>query len=536
MGGSVASAVTGSGAAAGTGLMGMIGAVQFAAATSDMCGVQSQPILLDVLSIMQSLNMFNLRIPMPDFGEMPDLAFIEKLPLKEAISMCGVTDDTSLEGQARSEIGDLFTTNVFVSAFSLLVVVSIHFLVLALTPRRWSARVTRVFPFMQIELILYLTANQGLIISATQLMGIAGDNGVCFFAGLVVLMVPTLFLVFVSYLLFWYVRPSSRAAKVRWNDEEGEWVLAKKRPGNEQGNEKEDSAEEPNEVARARTRLKPRSRHKSEGWAEAASDSGDHKEAGQDDAKHDSNVDGMRRSMSGRLVHSTHRLVRSVTSRALETVKSDFHVLYEPLFEGWHGKRLAWVGPALLLAVEYGLGLAMGFGALASCEAEQVPLRLVVVCRSNSAASCLSPVGLQVSNTLTVAVYLLFLILSRPYDDTIFQTYELITSAGQLAMMIIIMVGYFELVEAPQGAFIGVIVFILMGQIGNQVLSDGMSMSAHHIVKRSLSRKGWSQASSFCSCRNSPTRGSWSGSSLPTSCLCASQHTVMCRKKSWAAS
>jgi hypothetical protein len=60
----------------------------------------------------------------------------------------------------------------------------------------------------------------------------------------------------------------------------------------------------------------------------------------------------------------------------------------------------------------------------------------------------------------------------------------LITSAGQLAMMIIIMVGYFEMVEAPQGAFIGVIVFVLMGQIGNQVLSDGMSMSAHHIVKR----------------------------------------------------
>jgi hypothetical protein len=46
------------------------------------------------------------------------------------------------------------------------------------------------------------------------------------------------------------------------------------------------------------------------------------------------------------------------------------------------------------------------------------------------------------------------------------------------------MVGYFEMVEAPQGAFIGVIVFVLMGQIGNQVLSDGMSMSAHHIVKR----------------------------------------------------
>ena len=70
-----------------------------------------------------------------------------------------------------------------------------------------------------------------------------------------------------------------------------------------------------------------------------------------------------------------------------------------------------------------------------------------------------------------VAVYLLFLILSRPYNDPIFQTYELITSAGQLAMMLIIILGYFKLVEAPQRAFIGVTVFILMGQIGNQVRS-----------------------------------------------------------------
>jgi hypothetical protein len=61
---------------------------------------------------------------------------------------------------------------------------------------------------------------------------------------------------------------------------------------------------------------------------------------------------------------------------------------------------------------------------------------------------------------------------SRPYDDTIFQTYEIITSTGQLALMIVIILGYLGWIEAPQGAFIGIIAFILMGQIGNQVRSE----------------------------------------------------------------
>jgi hypothetical protein len=78
---------------------------------------------------------------------------------------------------------------------------------------------------------------------------------------------------------------------------------------------------------------------------------------------------------------------------------------------------------------------------------------------------------LQLSNILTIAVYTLFLVLSRPYDDTIFQTYEIITSTGQLAMLIVVMLGSFGVIESPQldGAFIGITAFILMGQVGNQV-------------------------------------------------------------------
>jgi len=385
VGGSVASSVTGSGAAAGTGMIACLAAVQFAAATSDMCGVQSQPVLLDILSVMQALNLFNLRFPMPDFSEMPDLSFLDKIPLKDAIALCGVTGDTSLEGQARSEVGDVFTANVLVSSISLVMVIALHFLMLVLvqtlapiseSARRWSSRVLDAFPFMQLELTLYLTANQGLIISATQLMGIAGDNGVCFFSGLVVLMVPTGFLLIVWFLLFQYVRPSSRAAKVRWNEEDGEWSLAENHPENEPTDPAVSEGGE--DLAQMHTRKNAkRPRRKGKGKLKLPLSPhtrvpSDPKDARLDINEHDSDADVVRQSLSGRMLGSTLGLVRSATSRVLESTTSDFSVRFEPLLVGWHNKRFAWIGPALLLGIEYGLGLAMGFGAVASCESEQV--------------------------------------------------------------------------------------------------------------------------------------------------------------------
>jgi hypothetical protein len=88
--------------------------------------------------------------------------------------------------------------------------------------------------------------------------------------------------------------------------------------------------------------------------------------------EHDSDADVVRRSLSERTLGSTRGLVRSATSRVLESTTSDFSVRFEPLLIGWHSKRFAWIGPALLLGIEYGLGLAMGFGVVASCESEQV--------------------------------------------------------------------------------------------------------------------------------------------------------------------
>ena len=47
--------------------------------------------------------------------------------------------------------------------------------------------------------------------------------------------------------------------------------------------------------------------------------------------------------------------------------------------------------------------------------------------------------------------------------------YEIITNSAQLAMLIVIILGYYELIETPKGAFIGLIALVLLGQILTQV-------------------------------------------------------------------
>ena len=78
-------------------------------------------------------------------------------------------------------------------------------------------------------------------------------------------------------------------------------------------------------------------------------------------------------------------------------------------------------------------------------------------------------VRLQVSEIASLGVYWGFLILCRPYDDTIFQSYEIITSSGQLGMLIVVIIGFEGGMEAPEGLFIFLLALILMGQIGAQV-------------------------------------------------------------------
>ena len=365
VGSSVASSVGGSTTASGAGLIGCIQAVQFAAATSDMCGVQSQPVLLDILSVMQSLNVFNLRFPMPDLSE-----YLPATPqLMTTISFCGITSDIDLVAQARGEVGDIFGANVLVGSLVIVVVTSVHFLVLVFSPRRWVSRVSATVPFLKLELCLFLVGNQGLLISSTQLMGVGGDDQVCVSAGLVVLMIPTLFLLFVVALLWRFVRPSSARRTVDWDNANG-WVRSTNKPeSSASATATSDKCEEPAEYEESRD-ADP---EETEDGNEPAGPGADVECPGAD-VESPGRLGASRSTTpaSGRSPVGT----KSVLHRILESIEVDFADRFEPLLEGWHNKRLAWIGPGLCLITEYCLALAMGFGALASCRAEQV--RIIV--------------------------------------------------------------------------------------------------------------------------------------------------------------
>ena len=212
----------GGGGASGPGFFGMIQAVQFAAATSDMCGVQSQAVLVDILDVMQNLNVFNLRFPLPDLSE-----YLPATPeLITTISFCGMSSEVDLVAQARGEVGDNFMANILVGSLILVSVCILHVLILVLMPRQWLPKIASSFPFVRIELVLFLVGNQGLLISSTQLIGLGLESNeqTCVAAGVVVLMIPTAFLLFVCVLLWIFVRPSSKSQKVVWSADDG-WSI-----------------------------------------------------------------------------------------------------------------------------------------------------------------------------------------------------------------------------------------------------------------------------------------------------------------------
>ena len=289
----------------------MIQAVQFAAATSDMCGVQSQAVLVDILDVMQNLNVFNLRFPLPDLSE-----YLPATPeLITTISFCGMSSEVDLVAQARGEVGDNFMANILVGSLILVSVTTLHVLILVLMPRQWLPKIASSFPFVRIELVLFLVGNQGLLISSTQLIGLGLESNeqTCVAAGVVVLMIPTAFLLFVCVLLWVFVRPSSKSQKVVWSADDG-WSVPERDL---------DATEE--------------------------------------------DVDaGKRNQEENSAAEKSNRLVESLQNNFLDK--------FEFLLEGYHSERCAWVGAGLMLLTEYCLALAMGFGAISSCTAEQVPI------------------------------------------------------------------------------------------------------------------------------------------------------------------
>ncbi len=330
--------------------------MQFAAATSDMCGVQSQTVLVDILDVMQSLNVFNLRFPLPDLSE-----YLPASPeLVATISFCGMSSEVDLVAQARGEAGDNFMATVLVGSLILVSVSTIHFLILILMPRTWLPKITSSFPFIQTELVLFIVGNQGLLISSTQLigLGIESDEQTCVAAGVVVLMIPTAFLLFVLALLWLFVRPSSKFRKVSWTEDDG-WSM----PDADQ--EKDSSAAASSDrPKRPRRKVKKGVKLRVPGASNnAVAADGDEADEGDEEAPQSA--------------------VAALCQRLVESLQNNFVDKFEPLLEGYHNRRFSWIGAWLMLLTEYCLALAIGFGLTSSCTAEQVGS-----CSSGIPSSC----------------------------------------------------------------------------------------------------------------------------------------------------
>jgi hypothetical protein len=321
-------------------------------------------VLVDILDVMQSLNVFNLRFPLPDLSQ-----YLPASPeLVMTISFCGMSSDVDLAAQARGEAGETFMANVLVGSLILVSVSTLHFLILVFMPRRLLPKIAGSFPFVQTELVLFVVGNQGLLISSTQLigLGIESNEQTCVAAGVVVLMIPTAFLLFVLALLWLFVRPSSKFRRVRWTEDDG-WSVS------DANNEEDGSA-----AASGNRPKRPRRSGKKRGMklrlpgasSGAAVADGEEDEEGEE-------------APQSALARACERLV--------ESLQNNFVEKFEPLLEGFHNRRFSWVGAWLMLLTEYCLALAIGLGVTSSCTAEQVPNLGAVPIVPNTIAPCLGP-------------------------------------------------------------------------------------------------------------------------------------------------
>ena len=199
----------------------MIGVVQFMALLADNCGTQTDVALQDFVAMLTPLQTFNLRFPMPDvaiFNPFREWSFTVDL------SLCGMGGIDLLE-QARSDVGSLFSSNIVIGAIGFTAVAAAHFLLLLPSHPKWRLVMTQAAPFLKWETLILMLAFQGLLVSSFQM--IALDEPLCKYAGFAVLAVPTWTVMFVTYILVRYVRPSSSGRLVRWDNENGEWIICK---------------------------------------------------------------------------------------------------------------------------------------------------------------------------------------------------------------------------------------------------------------------------------------------------------------------
>jgi hypothetical protein len=319
------SASLGSSAAGGSGggAIAMIGVVQFMALLADNCGTQSDLELQDFLALLAPLQIFNLRFPMPD------IAIFKKWSLFVDIGLCGMGGIDLLE-QARSDAGSIFSSNVVIGAIGWASVASLHFLLLLPCHPKWRLVMTQSAPFLEWETLILMLAFQGLLVSSFQM--IALDEPLCKYAGFAALAVPTWTVVFVTYILVRFVRPSSSRRLVRWDTEQGGWIICKGASESEGSTPAE--ASQPDVAIAIPTEATAVTRH----------------------------VSILARSLS-------RRVYRSVK----DSLSGDLLSRYAHFFEQYINVRGAWLTCSLLLLQQYVMAAFLGLAAPSGgCGYEQV--------------------------------------------------------------------------------------------------------------------------------------------------------------------
>ena len=250
---------------------------------------------------------------------------------------------------------------------------------------------------------------------------IAAQTGgsICQVAGSVVLAGVIVFLLFVFFVLFCHVRPSSARRKVVWST--------------------------------------------SDGWACAV-----HEHA---TASH----------LNG-LVASSSRLKRAIAIASSSLGTSSWMDRWVPLFDGYKGSRGRWLGLFVALVVSLANGFILGFGVpLGTCNTEQVRgmrgtsrVSRKVACLANcspmgSSEPVLCVLSLQGVMLGLAALDVVVACLWRPFEDPVYTIFDGVTAAGKFTLVAAMQLELSGNAHVPVEFLLTVSLAMLICNVGLQV-------------------------------------------------------------------
>jgi hypothetical protein len=388
-----------------------------------------------------------------------------------------------LLAQARSDVGLIFASNVVIGAIGLAAVASLHFLLLLPCHPKWRLVMTQAAPFLKWETLILMLAFQGLLVSSFQM--IALDEPLCKYAGFAVLSVPTWTVMFVTYVLVRFVRPSSSGRLVRWDAEKGEWSICKGASDSEGSTGDNANARKAGHVERRR-RSGSDSRRRSTVQARKSLVGGialtvaelysaprgtvasEAAEASRPD------VAIAIPAESSAVARPISMLARSWSRRIFISVKDalsgDLLSRYAHFFEQYVGVRGAWLSLPLLLLQQYVmtafLGLAVPSGG---CGYEQVSPICMAHHIRRTCSHGTSSAFLQVGVVACLCTRWLLLVLMRPHADVVEFVYECMSVTGEALIVIMICLNYFNAARVPGSAMLICMALVVLGNLGAQV-------------------------------------------------------------------